>query len=82
MCDSQFILSMRFYCLRISQRLHFLRRLRVFGIMKDIMLTFYKAAIESIITWFGNLSVKFKALLQSLQERESWEDNGYAPISL
>ncbi len=51
----------KFVCSRVSQRLHFLRRLRVFGIEKDIMITFYRAAIESIIRygimlWYGNLS--------------------------
>lgn len=63
-----------FLCARISQRLHFLRRLRVFGIEKDIMMAFYRASIESIIRygiiiWFGNLSVKLKAQLQTLIKR-------------
>ena len=58
-------------CSKISQLLHFLRRLRVHGVDKCIMLMFYRAAIESIIrygitTWFGNLSVKSKSQLQSL----------------
>lgn len=52
-------------CARINQLLHFLRRLRVYGIDGNIML-FYKATIESIVryaisTWFGNLSLKLKA---------------------
>ena len=61
-------------CSKISQRLHFLRRLRVHGVDKCIMLMFYRAAIESIIRygitiWFGNLSVKSKSQLQSLIKR-------------
>ena len=63
-----------FLCSRINQRLHFLRRLRVHGVAKHIMLLFYRAAIESIIrygitTWFGNLSVKLKSQLQNLIKR-------------
>lgn len=66
--------QVEFLCSRISQRLHFLRRLRVFGIDKDIMMAFYRASIESIIrygitVWFGNLSVKLKAQLQTLIKR-------------
>ena len=61
-------------CVRISQRLHFLRRLRVFGIDRDIMLAFYRASIESLVrygitVWFGNLSVKLKAQVQTLIKR-------------
>ena len=58
-------------CAKIHQRLHFLRRLRVFGVCKNIMLIFYRAAIESILrygitSWFGNLSVKSRAEISSL----------------
>lgn len=46
----------------------------MFGIEKDIMMAFYRASIESIIRygiiiWFGNLSVKLKAQLQTLIKR-------------
>ena len=49
----------------------FFRRLRVHGVDKEIMILFYKAAIESIVrygmmAWFGNLSVKLKSQLQKL----------------
>lgn len=59
---------------RVCQRLYFLRKLRVHGVDKDIMLLFYKAAIESIVrygmvAWFGNLSVKLKSQLQTLIKR-------------
>ena len=61
-------------CSRINQRLHFLRRLRVHGVARNIMLLFYRATMESIIrygitTWFGNLSVKLKTQLQNLIKR-------------
>ena len=36
-------------CARIHQRLNFLRRLRVFGVCKNIMLIFYRATIESVL---------------------------------
>ena len=53
-------------CSKIHQRLHFLRRLRLFGVSLNIMLIFYRASIESILryeiaSWFGNLTVKYKA---------------------
>ncbi len=49
----------------------FLRRLRVHGVDKNVLLLFYRAAIETIIhygisTWFGNLTVKFRSQLQNL----------------
>jgi len=58
-------------CARIHQRLYFLRRLRVFGVGKSIMLIFYRATIESVLrygitSWFGNLSVKSKTQLFNL----------------
>ena len=53
-------------CAKLHQRLHFLRRLRLFGVCRNIMLIFYRASIESIVrysitSWFGNLSVKYKS---------------------
>ncbi len=58
-------------CARVHQRLNFLRRLRLVGVCKHIMLNFYRAAIESIFrygmtSWFGNLTVKSKAQISSL----------------
>ncbi|KAK2182348.1 hypothetical protein NP493_358g05019 [Ridgeia piscesae] len=46
-----------------QQWLYFLRRLRSFGLTPQIMLTFYRAAIESELTfsitvWFGCITVK------------------------
>ena len=38
-------------CSKIHQRLHFLRRLRLFGVSVNIMLTFYRASIESILRY-------------------------------
>lgn len=65
---------MEYVSSRVCQRLYFLRKLRVHGVDKDIMLLFYKAAIESIVrygmvAWFGNLSVKLKSQLQTLIKR-------------
>ena len=73
-CQLKWVQHVEFLSARISQRLHFLRRLRVFGIEKEIMMAFYRASIESIIrygitVWFGNLSVKLKAELQTLIKR-------------
>ena len=56
-------------CSRIQQRLHFLRRLRVFGVQRKVMLLFYRSVIESIIryaisVWFGNLTVKWKTQIK------------------
>ncbi len=38
-------------CTRVHQRLHFLCSLRPFCVSKHIMLIFYRAAIESILTY-------------------------------
>ena len=48
---------------KAQQRLYFLRRLRSFGLTTQIMLTFYRAVIESVLTfsitlWFGSIIVK------------------------
>ena len=44
---------------KAQQRLYFLRRLKSFGVSKEIMTHFYRSIIESILTfsitvWFGN----------------------------
>lgn len=62
-----------YVCTGASQRLHFLRRLRVYGVDKTIMLLFYRSAIESIISygltiWFGDLTVKLRSQLQNVVE--------------
>ena len=59
------------FCAKIHQRLHFLRRLRLFGVSVNIMLIFYRASIESILrygisSWFGNLTVKYKSQIARL----------------
>lgn len=63
-------------CSRVNQRLHFLRRLRIHGVAKNVLMLFYRANMESVIrygitTWFGNLSVKLKSRLQILIKRAS-----------
>lgn len=72
-------------CARIHQRLHFLRRLRLFGVSKNIMLIFYRAAIESILrygvtSWFGNLSVKLKSQILNLV-RVAGRIMGHPPLN-
>ena len=58
-------------CSRLQQRLYFLRRLRVYGVDKNIMFLFYQAVLESLIrygmsSWYGNLSTKLKTKLARL----------------
>ncbi|KAK2177780.1 hypothetical protein NP493_578g00012 [Ridgeia piscesae] len=53
---------------KVQQRLYFLRRLRSFGLTTQIILTFYRAAVESVLTfsiivWFGSITVKEKLIL-------------------
>lgn len=50
-------------CVKLAQRLHFLRRLRLYGVCTEIMLTFYKAVMEIIVicdmaAWLGALTVQ------------------------
>ena len=65
-CDMSWHSQVTSMCAKIHQRLHFFRRLRLFGVSKNIMLIFYRASIESILrygitSWFGNLTVKYKS---------------------
>lgn len=65
-CEMSWHTHVTSLCSKIHQRLHFLRRLRLFGVCRNIMLIFYRASIESIVrygitSWFGNLSVKYKS---------------------
>ena len=53
---------------KAQQRLYFLKRLRSFGLTTQITLNFYKAVIESVLTfsitvWFGSITVKEKLRL-------------------
>lgn len=55
-----------YLCKKLAQRLHFLRRLRLFGVCTGIMSTFYNAVLESLIrygmaAWFGSLTVQLKS---------------------
>ena len=48
---------------KAQQRLYFLRRLRSFGLTTQVMLNFYRAVIESVLTfsisvWFGSITQK------------------------
>ena len=56
---------------KAQQRLYFLRRLKSFGVSKDIMTHFYRAVIESILTfsitvWFANTDEKDRAKLNKV----------------
>lgn len=58
-------------CKKLSQRLHFLRRLRLFGVSPKIMTCFYNAVLQSLIrygmvAWFGSLSVQCKNKIEKL----------------
>lgn len=60
-----------YICSKFSQRLYFLRRLRLFGVSTKIMSCFYNAVLESLIrysmaAWFGSLTVQCKAKLGKL----------------
>ena len=58
-------------CAKLGQRLHFLRRLRLFGVSTNIMILFYNAVLESLIrygmaAWFGPLTVQLKSKVERL----------------
>ena len=68
-----------YLCAKLAQRLHFLRRLRLFGVSKDVTSTFYDAVLGSIIrygmaAWFGTLSVQLKSRIAKM-EKNSHENN-------
>ena len=71
-------------CARTHQRLHFLRRLRLFGVCKNIMLIFYRAAIiESILrygitNWFAEPKCQIK-ITDSQPGQSSGQDHGPLP---
>ena len=56
---------------KAQQRLYFLRQLNKFGICKEVMVQFYRAVIESQLTfsmsvWFGGISQEDKAKLNKI----------------
>lgn len=58
-------------CSRVQQRLHFLRRLRTFGVTWEVQLLFYHAVVESLLcydisAWFDDLTVQSKAQINRL----------------
>ena len=62
-----------YLCAKLAQRLHFLRRLRLFGVSKGVMSTFYDAVLGSIIrygmaAWFGTLSVQLKSRIAKMEK--------------
>ncbi|KAK2181537.1 hypothetical protein NP493_393g00013 [Ridgeia piscesae] len=61
---------------KAQQRLYFLSRLRSFGLTTQIMLTFYRAVIESVLTfsftvWFGSITVNEKLRLNRVVKTAS-----------
>ena len=61
---------------KAQQRLYFLRRLRKFGIKKEIMINFYRATVESVLTyaitvWYGNISKAEKMSLDKIVKTAS-----------
>ena len=62
-----------YLCAKLAQRLHFLRRLRLFGVSKGVMSTFYDAVLGSIIrygmaAWYGTLSVQLKSRIAKMEK--------------
>jgi len=44
-----------------------LSKLRFYGVNRKIVMLFYKAVLESIVTvWFGNLTIQHKLVLTAL----------------
>ena len=61
---------------KAQQRLFFLRRLKRFGVSEVILLKFYRAVIESVLTfsitvWFGNTTHKDRAKLNKIVKTSS-----------
>lgn len=60
-------------CNKLQQRMYFLRRLRLYWVRKQIMLIFYRAILESLISygitaWYGNLLVQLKNGLANMHK--------------
>ncbi len=60
-----------YLCGKLCQRIHFLRRLRLFGVCRKIMKTFYNAVLRSLITygmtaWYGVLTVQLKTKIEKI----------------
>ena len=56
---------------RAQQRLYFLRQLKKFGLRRELLRQFYRAAVESVLTfsitvWYGGADVKQKMRLDRL----------------
>ena len=61
---------------KAHQRIYFLRRLKQFGIARNILIQFYRAVIESVLTfsiplWFGALSLRDKSKLEKIVKSAS-----------
>lgn len=60
-----------YLCSRLAQRLHFLRRLRLFGVRAEIRAIFYSAVFASVVrygmaVWYGSLTVQSKTKLHRM----------------
>ena len=61
---------------KAQQRLYFLRQLKKFGLMRDILVQFYRSVIESILAfsicvWFGGISHRQRSKLDRVVKRAS-----------
>ena len=61
---------------KAQQRLFFLRQLKKFGLRRDILVQFYRSAIESILTfsicvWFGGISQRQSSRLDRMVKTAS-----------
>ena len=64
----------------VQQRMFFLRQLRKFGVNRKILIQFYRAVTESVLTfwisiWYGSVSVHDPKLLDGLV-RVAWKLTG------
>ena len=61
---------------KAQQRIHFLRQLKKFGMNQKILLQFYRAAVESVLTfaitvWYGSATKEDKGRLESVVKTAS-----------
>lgn len=72
---AQLALVFKSLCSGLTQTLQFLHRLRLFGVSEDIMMTFSKTILVSIIryslvAWFGILSIHLKSTVRNVEKTD------------
>ena len=70
-CDLTWGENVNVIRVKAQQRLYFLRQLKKFGLSRDILVNFYRAVIESVLTssltvWYGATTQQQKDQLQSV----------------